>query len=411
MDTIILLLTVCAGVLLAYTYAGYPIVLWLLSTRTAPVRTSDESPHRWPTVSVIISAHNEAAVIGRRIKNILDQDYPADCIQIVVGSDGSSDGTGDYLLRHRFPRTRACVFEQRRGKASVLNDLVSQATGEFLIFSDAATVFYPDAIKQLVRGFWRHPSAAVVGGTLEIRSSDRAKNLDGLYWRYEMFLKTHESRTGAGLGVSGAIYAVRRADYQPLPRETMADDLLEPLLIRLRTAGDVVLDASARAWQVTPKRMADEFHRRVRTGAGILHALIQAWPLLSARWGKAALALWSHKLLRLFGPWFLMVSLLGSLWLSDRPLFRALVVAQGGIYLLGLVSGVVRPIPLVGKVTMAVRYFLVLNAALGVGVLQFLSGRAQPAWRRTVRPVETMDGLAMLNQKHEAVGHEQRPAA
>jgi cellulose synthase/poly-beta-1,6-N-acetylglucosamine synthase-like glycosyltransferase len=412
MEGVLPILTLSACALLVYAYFGYPLLLWLVSRRTASVRTSDERPNRWPTVSVLISAHNEAAVISRRISNLLDQDYPRDRLQILIGSDGSTDGTAAAIIRRQFPRTQCWDFVQRRGKASVLNDLASRATGEFLVFTDAATMFHGNAIKELIMGFWRYPSAAVIGGRLDLQSPDTGKNVDGLYWRYEMFLKMHESTTGAGLGASGAIYAVRKCDYQRLPTGTMADDLLEPLLVRLRTAGDVVLHTPARAWQLTPRRVADEFHRRVRTGAGILHALLHASPLLGVRWGKVALALWSHKLLRLSGPWLLLMALVGSWLLSDRPLFQGLFIAQIGVYAVGLLSGLVGGVPLLGKAATAVRYFFVLNAALAVGFLQMLSGRAQPAWRRTIRPVEPMAAAwGSLDQTAEERPERHRPAA
>src|SRR5215208_6555446 len=129
--------------LLFYTYAGYPVLLWILGKITAPVKTSSGQPGRWPTVTVIISAYNEAAIIGERVRNLLDQDYPKDCLQILIGSDGSTDGTYETIAR-RFPRVRCIPFRTRRGKASVLNDLVQESTSEYLVFTDAATVFYPD---------------------------------------------------------------------------------------------------------------------------------------------------------------------------------------------------------------------------------------------------------------------------
>jgi cellulose synthase/poly-beta-1,6-N-acetylglucosamine synthase-like glycosyltransferase len=410
-----IVVTITALGLFGYTYLGYPVLLWLVGKMTAPLRTVPAGPSRatrWPTVSVVISAHNEAAVIGRRIVNLLEQNYPQDRLQILIGSDGSTDGTGAYLTQQRFPRTQCMAFQERRGKASVLNDLVARATGEYLIFTDATTVFYPDAIKQLITGFAIHPGAVVVGGHLEIRSSDTSQSQDGLYWRYEMFLKSQESDSGAGLGVSGAIYAIRRKDYQPLPAQTMADDLLQPLLIRLRTHGDVVLHHAAKAWVAAPKRVADEFHRRVRTGAGIVHVLSQTWPLLLPRWGKVALALWSHKALRVAAPWLLFAAMVGNLWLLDQPMFRATFAAQLALYTAALGAGLLRPIPLIGKAAQAAQYFLVLNAALAVGAIKFMMGGASPTWNRTQRPAEAVPfPSAWTGLEPQQAADRERPAA
>jgi len=411
-DAVVAVLTMAAMLLLAYTYVGYPALLWLVRKITGPPATDERTPARWPSVTVVISAHNEAAVIGRRIQNLLDQQYPKDRLHILIGLDGSNDGTAEYLARRRFPRTEWLAFPQRRGKASVLNDLVARAKGEYLVFSDAATVFYPDAVRELIGGFVRYPGAAVIGGRLELRSSERSKNLDGLYWRYEMFLKTHESEIGAGLGVSGAIYAVRRAHFQPLPTETMADDLLQPLLIRLRTHGDVVLHMGACAWQLTPQRVTDEFRRRVRTGAGILHALSHARPLLSPGWGTVAVALWSHKVLRLLGPWLLCAALAGSVWLADRPVFLFLLTAQLGLYALSLAAGALTAVPIVGRAGVAARYFVALNAALVLGSWKYFSGTASPAWNRTPRPAEpATTGPVWAPSESPDTAREERPAA
>lgn len=411
LDTGVMAVTVTALGLFGYTYFGYPVLLWLISRMTGHLRTDAAAPPRWPTVTVVISAHNEAAVISRRIVNLLEQDYPKERLQILIGSDGSTDGTAD-VIRKRFPRTECMAFAERRGKASVLNDLVARATGEYLIFTDAATVFYPDAIRELMAGFVRYPTAAVVGGHLELRSSQTSRNLDGLYWRYEMFLKSHESEVGAGLGVSGAIYAIRRKDYQPLPTSTMADDLLEPMLIRLRTRGDVVLHHAARAWQVTPKRVSDEFHRRVRTGAGIVHVLSRTWPLLMPGWGKVALALWSHKLLRLLVPWLLCTAMIGNLWLLDHAWYRVLFAAQMALYVAAVAAGLLRPIPVIGKAAVAARYFLVLNAALAVGFVKWLFGLAGPTWHRTQRAAEPVAIPAAWGElEPQPLAQEERPAA
>jgi cellulose synthase/poly-beta-1,6-N-acetylglucosamine synthase-like glycosyltransferase len=412
LDAVPAILTLLAVGLLVYTYLGYPVLLWIVGKLRAPLNTVSGEPTSWPTVTVIISAHNEEAVISRRIRNLLEQDYPQGCLKILIGSDGSTDGTHEEVARYRFAKVRLAAFAERRGKANVLNDLVAMATGEYLVFTDAATIFYPDSIRQLVTGFHRYPTAAVIGGELELRCPETSGNADGLYWRYEMFLKTNESRVGAGLGASGAIYAIRRKDYRPLPPQTMADDLLEPMLIRLHTKGDVVLHSGARAWQVTPIHVADEFHRRVRTGGGIFHVLLETWRLLLPQWGTVALAYWSHKTLRLLGPWILLIALVGNVWALNHWGYQVLFVVQATVYGLGISAGRVRVIPVVGKVAVAARYFLVLNAALAVGCLKFMFGMARPTWDRTQRVSEhVVIPAAWPELKPQKAADEHRPAA
>ena len=386
MTTIVL--TWSAMVLLVYTYAGYPVLLWLISRLKDPLTTERGTTNSWPSLTVVISAYNEEAVIARRIQNLLDQDYPSEQVEILIGSDGSTDATCQVVESYRSAGVQLAAFRTRRGKASVLNDLVRLAGGEMVIFTDAATVFYPDAFKQLVTGFWRYPSASVVVGELEMRSSRGSRNLDGWYWRYELFLKGRESEIGAGLGASGTIYAVRRQDYCPLPPDTIADDLLEPLLVRLRTHGDVVQYGAARAWQLIPERVADEFHRRVRSGAGIAHVLRHAWPLLLPQRGLVSLALWSHKALRLGAPWMLLTVLAGTLFLRHSPFYQWLLISQALFYGAALCAGWLRAVPLIGKAAIGARYFVVLNAALALGSVKFFLGLSRPTWNRTRRPEE-----------------------
>lgn len=398
--------------LLFYTYAGYPALLWVVRQAAGPLPTSTAQPLRWPTVSVVISAYNEETVIARRIQNLLDQDYPREQVEILIGSDGSTDATCEIVARYRFAGVQLAAFPVRRGKANVLNDLVARARGEYVVFTDAASVFYPGAMKQLVAGFWRYPTAAVISGMLELRAPHGSRHVEGWYWRYESFLKSVESEIGAGLGASGTIYAVRRRDYCPLPPGTVADDLLEPLLIRLHTKGDVVLHAEARVWQLSPARVVADFHRRVRFGCGIAHVLRETWRLLLPQWGVVALALWSHKTLRLLGPWLLVMALVTNVCLVNHDLYRWLLAAQAALYGLGLSAGHLRAIPVVGKVAAGARYFLVLNAGLGVGSLKFLFGLASPAWNRTVRPAEaTAVSPAWSHPDQHKVAKTHRPAA
>lgn len=393
--------------LLLYTYAGYPVLLWVIGRLKAPMKTVPGEPLEWPTVTVIISAYNEEAVIGRRIQNLLEQDYPREQVEILIGSDGSTDATCDIVARYRFAGAQLAAFSARRGKANVLNDLVARAGGEYVVFTDAATVFYPQALKALMTGFRRYPTASVIVGQLEMRSSHNSRNLDGLYWRYELFLKRFESMIGAGLGASGTIYAIRRRDYCPLPPDTIADDLLEPLLIRLRTKGDTVSHDEARAWQPIPARVADEFHRRVRSGSGIAHVLREARRVLLPQWGLVSLALWSHKALRLLGPWLLLAAAAGNMWLLMFPFYRQMFILQALFYGAALSAGWLRPVPLLGKAAVAARYFVVLNAALAVGSLKFLLGMAQPTWDRTRRPEEA----PLRTEAWPDAAEEQRPAA
>jgi len=366
--------------LLLYSYALYPALLWVLTKLTRSPVPEDGQPGDWPHVSILLSAYNEEQVISERITNLLEIDYPTDKLEILVGSDGSTDRTCDLVNAHGSQRVRLVPFERRRGKASVINDLVTHARGAILVLTDANTFFAPDAVGKLVTALSHHPSASAVVGRLELRSAVHTGNLDGLYWRYETWIKRLESHFGSVLGANGAIYAVRRERYWPLPSAAVVDDLLVPMLIRLHRGGRVFFVSDAHAYETSPVEVRHEFRRRIRIGAGDLQALTWTWPLLLPWKGMVALAYFSHKVLRWAGPLLLLIAFLANVWLLAYPLFRWLLAAQVGFYSLGLLATRLRVAPVVRLPAAAARYFIVLNVGLLLGFLRFVVGAQRPFW-------------------------------
>jgi cellulose synthase/poly-beta-1,6-N-acetylglucosamine synthase-like glycosyltransferase len=383
-------LTLGALGLLAWTYVGYPVLLWLLA-RLVPARTVRIGvPRRWPRVTVVVAAYNEQPVIAERVRNLLELDYPQDRVEILVGSDGSSDRTSEIVRTFESERLRLVAFPVRRGKTSVINDLVARARGDIVVLTDANTFFHRDALRELVIALWRHARACAVVGRLELRAT--GGNHDGLYWRYETWLKTLESHFGVVLGANGAIYAFPRERYRPLPAAAIVDDFLIPMLMRQHAGGEIVFVSTARAWETSPASVRHEFTRRVRIGAGDLQALVWTWRLLLPWRGVVALAYGSHKVVRWFGPWLLLLTLLGSLALADQTVFRGLFAAQAAAYVLAAAPAG-RRVPVVGRAASMARYFVILNVGLALGWARFLLGLQQPTWsttpRTTTRPAES----------------------
>jgi cellulose synthase/poly-beta-1,6-N-acetylglucosamine synthase-like glycosyltransferase len=393
--------------LMLYSYMGYPIFLWLLSLFRNKASSSERDSTPWPEVSIVISAHNEESVIGRRIENLLDLDYPPDRIQILLGSDGSTDRTGEIIRRYRTAKIAFHDFSLQRGKANVLNDLVARARGEYVVFTDANTFFDRRAIKELIRGFRRVSSACAVVGRLEFRTAEDTVNPDSVYWRYETMLKRLESRFGTVLGANGAIYAIKRMRFRPLPAGTIVDDFLIPMLMRLEKGGSVIFRPSAKAWETVPETIRDEFRRRVRIGAGDAHALRHTWRLLLPGQGMLAVSYWSHKVLRWMGPWLLMVAFASNLWLVDFPWARALLGAQVSAYALGFAAPLLRKVPVIGRMANGAWYFMVLNAALLIGTIKFLAGRAAPVWKATPRTAEILQMARAHSSQVKAVSGSQ----
>ena len=376
--------------LLFYTYVGYPAMLWFLSRLASKSEDSNYLSVERPDVSILVSAYNEEQAIAERIENLLKIDYPPERVEILIGSDGSTDRTAEIVKS--YPRVRLLAFPERRGKASVLNDLMAEARSAIVVLTDANTYFRSDAVQQLVRALCRHPHGSVVVGCLELRSPFEKGNLDGAYWRYETWIKTLESQFGSLLGANGAIYAFRRDRYQPLPREAIVDDFLIPMLMRLRFGDRIFFVPEARASERSPEQVRDEFRRRVRIGAGDFQALKWTWRLLLPWKGMIALTYFSHKALRWLGPWLMLAGLIGNLALLDDPFFRWLLVAQSAFYALALGGALLRPLPAVGRLATAARYFVVLNAGLFCGLMRLIAGAARPTWGAAPRKALDVDG-------------------
>jgi cellulose synthase/poly-beta-1,6-N-acetylglucosamine synthase-like glycosyltransferase len=399
--------------LLGYSYVGYPILLWLIGLFRREVRQVPRDPAAWPEVSVVISAHNEEVVIGRRIENLLALDYPPDRLQILIGSDGSTDRTSEIVRLYQRSNIAFHDFALQRGKAQVLNDLVGLARGKFVVFTDANTFFEPSAVKELIRGFREMPSACAVVGRVEMRNAEGAVNPESFYWRYETMLKCLETRLGTVLGANGPIYAIKRAWYCPLPAGTIVDDFLIPMLMRLEHGGGVIFRPAAKAWEMVPETVRDEFRRRVRIGAGDAHALSHTWRLLMPDHGMLAFSYWSHKVLRWMGPVLLLAMFISNLWLLDRPEGSAFFGAQVAFYAVGFASPWLQGIPMVGRLVTGVWFFMVLNAALLLGTMKFVTGRAAPVWQRTPRTAERTQRVRMHRGPRKAAARSQgdSPAA
>lgn len=304
------LFLVIALALIAYAYAGYPALTWLRARRwPRPVR---RAPIR-PRVSIVIAAWNEADNIGHKLQDLAQQSYPPEQTEVIVACDGSDDGTPWFAQRARNllgERLHVIAFDEHRGKAAALNAALERAAGEVVVFTDARQELSHNAVEALVENF-ADPSVGAVGGELVLAGDAPA----GAYWRYEAALRRWESAAGSTIGVSGALYALRRELWRPLPEETILDDVLTPMRVRL-AAKRVVLEPLARAFD----RAADnkrEFVRKARTLSGNFQLLLLEPALLLPWRNPSWLGLVSHKLLRLVVPYAMLVALLSAAALPE----------------------------------------------------------------------------------------------
>lgn len=367
----------CAACLMLYTYAGYPIWMYLRSRlRPHPQRQGSILP----TVSIILAVHNGAALLRQKIAHLLSLDYPRDRIEIEIVSDGSTDGTDHILRELQDPRVKCFRCPQQSGKAAALNIGMQSATGEILLFLDIRPWMGSNALQLLISNF-EDPRVGCVTGELVLRDAGHdagAKAVGGFYWRYEQWIRNCEAKVDSPLGVYGGFYAIRRRLASALPEGTILDDMLQPLNV-IRQGYRSVLDVRARVYDIWPKSLRGEFHRKVRTLAGNFQ-LIQLAPWLLSRQNRLRFELISHKLLRLLVPVLLVILLLSSALLASRSmLYAGALVAQIGFYALAAL-GTGRAIPNLTRVAAPASAFCMLNAAVLVGFYKFLFTRG-PLWK------------------------------
>ena len=366
-----------SAAILAYIYLGYAGWLWLRGRfRQLPVKAGAYQP----AISLVMVVRNEAAVLERKLKNLLSLNYPEELSEIVVVSDGSTDKTNEMLQYYSAdPRLRIILHPEPRGKAGGLNDAFAHARGEIVVFTDARQILERDSVRLLTEQF-RDPEVGCSSGELMLGDPDSGETSHGfgLYWRVEKKIREMESASGSVVQATGAIYAVRRSLVVPLPEGTILDDVFIPLHVA-RQGYRVTFLPSARAWDVADQGSEREFARKVRTLTGN-YQLVQLAPWLLGNSNPLRFEFISHKLLRLVAPFALAALFLASLVLPT-PAYRVALLLQLIFYgLSGLAMARLSKGP-VARVADAARAFVVLNTAALVAFVKFITGRGV-AWVR-----------------------------
>lgn len=380
-----------ASLLLLHTYFFYPVILLLLERArrwAESVGFDNPLPNEsaLPSVTLVVSAYNEAGCIEEKIRNSLSIDYPADKLQILIGSDGSTDGTDEVIRRFEGERVRLWRGE-RAGKASVLNACIPNASGEIVVLSDANTMIDPQALKSLVRHF-QDPDVGVVCGKLKLYNRASRDYEESLYWKYESWLKLYEGRHGAVMGANGGLYAIRRRLFTALPANTIIDDFV--IAIRMMEQGfKVTYDSEAIAYEETTEDYQKEFKRRVRIAAGNFQSLAMVPEMLLPSAGFRAFAFWSHKLLRWCAPWLMAAAFVSNLFLLSEPLYRLIFVGQAMFYALAMGGKAKVFRGQLRRIASVAYYFVTMNFALAVGLWKYVRGQQGAAWERTARAPST----------------------
>jgi biofilm PGA synthesis N-glycosyltransferase PgaC len=362
--------------LICFTHAGYPICLYLRARYwPRPVRRS----RIFPRVTIVLAVHNEEKNLLRKLDNLAALDYPADRLEIVVVSDGSTDQTNKILGAWQDSSRRAVNLPKHQGKANALNHGIAEAHGEIICFTDARQTIVSDGLTNLIANF-ADPSVGCASGALMIGEYESAPSSDGvgLYWRLEKDIRNWEGLAGSTVGATGAFYAVRRDLLLPLPIGTILDDVYIPLQVA-RQDSRVVFDPEAIAWDDFTPSPKQEFRRKVRTLAGN-YQLLQLAPWLLTRANPLRLQLVCHKLLRLLVPFALVGVLVSTFWLRHGMYDLALAI-QIVLYALAILTALRTKLGVLTRLSNISLAFIVLNTAAAVALIYFITGK-KAVWAR-----------------------------
>ena len=364
--------------LVFYTYLGYPLLAFCLGGVLG--RQVKKFPIE-PSVSLVIAAYNEQEAIAATLENKLKLEYPAQRLEIIVVSDGSTDGTDAIVEGFAGRAVRLLRQEPRAGKTAALNLAVPQANGEIIVFSDANSIYAPDALRRIVANF-ADPSTGYVTGRM-VYANDEGSTVGegcGAYMRCENSLRSMESRLGSVVGVDGGIDAVRASLYRP-----MSPDLLPDFVLPLRVVEQgyrVVYEPDALLCESALKEDADEYRMRVRVSLRAFWALFEMRMLLNPlKYPLFAWQLWSHKVLRYLSFLFLGGAYLSNALLWERgQCYQGVFLAQNLFYLNAVGLPFWERIGISGRLLRFSRYFCLLNLAAAHACAKFLVGKKQVVW-------------------------------
>ena len=369
--------------LLIAIYFGYPLFLHAAAGFKADYTTCGKVGTYLPSVTLLIAVYNEAEIIELKLKNSLEQDYPADKYNIVVVSDGSTDDTESIVKKYENGRIKLFSIGERKGKTNAINIVMPELTCDIVVFSDANSIYAPDAIKLLVNHFQNKQIGGVCGKLLYNGKSRSGFNetSEGMYWKYENWIKSNESKVSKLIVFNGSIYAIRRELHKPMNIQA-ANDLQHPLQVLMQGYNNIYAPEAV-ACEKTSHDERSEFRRHVRIALRGWKGLA-AYPqiLLPVRYGLLSFHLFARKVLRWLSPLFLITIFITNLFLFSEPFYGILFYIQITFYLLAL-AGLLLSKKGLNTAVNIFYYFCMANAALLVAFIKFCCNNDSSLWTPT----------------------------
>lgn len=374
--------------LVLHSYMLYPWILQVLSARKKENETLF-STEELPAVTIIMSAFNEEKMIADKLDSMLDAVYPDEKITILVGSDASTDRTNEILAAYAQKDTRVQprIFTERRGKPGVINQLVDEATDEFIIMTDAKVIFHKKTIRTLMRHF-KNSRIGIVGGNVlnESVEKDGVSIQEKAFMSREMLIKYREGLVwGATVGVYGAIYAMRKELYTRVPKGFAVDDFFISMNV-LRKGKQALLDIHAITYQEVPNLLSEEYRRKVRIATGNYRNMRYFARELLRPWKGASFAYISHKVIRWLGPFIILLFMLSNILLyPTHQLYEYALIGLAAALCLPIIDFFLSKIGIHIVFLRFVRHFVTMNIALVHGFINNIGGIRKDVWQPTNR--------------------------
>ena len=375
--------------LLFHTYVLYPFILYILSLNRKPTSNVYSLNENLPTVSVIMAAHNEEAVIGEKIDSIFDTSYPTEKIELLVGSDCSTDSTNEIIRskQQQYGKITPLEFNQRQGKANIMNQLLDRAKGEIIVSTDANVLFTKETLFNAIK-FFKNEDV----GLVDTHMTNTGLNKRGIsiqestYISREVMIKNCEgSIWGTMMGPFGGCFAIRKSCYHKVPKNYFMDDFYINMKV-LEMGKKTMNSLESIVYEDVSNKLSEEFRRKVRISIGNFQNLAAFKHLLWPPTKPLGFSFLSHKVIRWFGPFLLLFALISNILLAfESQLYAYILVVHAFIYIFPAIDY------LLGKINihlLALRFsthFFSMNAALFVGLLKYLKGVNSNVWQPTQR--------------------------
>ena len=364
-----------------YAYAGYPLLLWLISfIIKAPIKKTDITP----SVRLVISAYNEEKILPKKLENALELDYPQDLLEIAVISDGSTDNTNTII--HGFAKQSdniiPCISPTNKGKTACLNDFVPKLHGDIILFSDANSFYDKNLIRRIVRPFADTKIGFVTGSTKYLTSSKGAStHTTGLYSRLERLTKSLESNIGSCVGADGAVFAIRNALFSPLQPDDINDLVIPFHIVSKGYRG--ILEATVFCTEEAAGQ-TEEFRRQIRITNRTLRAIFNHKHLLNPfQYPLFSFKLFPHKLMKFLTPFWMLFLLITNALLTfgSSTFYEIIFVLQGLFYVCAFIGFLQKREERKARLINACHVLVLVNIAYVVGWFRYLKGETYTSWK------------------------------